>query len=137
VRLVPTCLAAHEFPPERRGATRTTSTIIARDPPARRRGKAGRVLRRVRRARRLHRASRASASARRDALGMIPRLHADELSDTDGARSPRRSARVRRSPDAHLRRRHRALARSGHGREPAPRDELLPDVRPLRSRRDG
>jgi imidazolonepropionase len=90
VRLVPTCLAAHEFPPESRHSDsareRYVSTILAEILPAvaeehlavfcdafvergvftREQGET--VL-------------RAGAE-----LGLIPRLHADELSDTDGAR---------------------------------------------------
>jgi imidazolonepropionase len=89
VRLVPTCLAAHEFPPETRGSEAAREewvrTIIDDMLPAvaaenlavfcdafvergvftRDQGEL--VLR---------------AGA---ALGMVPRLHADELSDTDGA----------------------------------------------------
>lgn len=85
VRLVPTCLAAHEFPPERRGDAAYVDEIVESILPAvaaerlavfcdafvecgvftREQGE--RVLR---------------AGA---ALGFIPRLHADELSDTDGA----------------------------------------------------
>ncbi len=89
VRLVPTCLAAHEFPPESRNSEAArqgwVSTILGEVLPAvaadrlavfcdafvergvftRDQGEA--VL---------------QAGAR---LGMIPRLHADELSDTDGA----------------------------------------------------
>ena len=90
VRLVATCLAAHEFPPESRGSESArqgyVSTIISEILPAvaeerlavfcdafveqgvftREQGEA--VL-------------RAGAE-----LGLVPRLHADELSDTDGAR---------------------------------------------------
>jgi len=89
VRLVPTCLAAHELPPESRGSDAArqgyVSTIVAEILPAvaderlavfcdafvergvfsRQQGEAVLVAGR--------------------ALGMIPRLHADELSDTDGA----------------------------------------------------
>lgn len=85
VRLVPTCLAAHEFPPERRGDPTWVEEIVERILPAvageklavfcdafveegvftREQGDA--VLR---------------AGVRH---GMIPRLHADELSDTRGA----------------------------------------------------
>ena len=84
VRLVPTCLAAHELPPENRSAS-YVEEVIERILPAvadeklatfcdafveqnvftRDQGEA--VLR---------------AGAK---LGMMPRLHADELSDTDGA----------------------------------------------------
>jgi imidazolonepropionase len=83
VRLVPTCLAAHEFPPERRGDPTYVDEIVESILPAAAplavfcdafvergvftREQGERVLR---------------AGA---ALGMIPRLHADELSDTDGA----------------------------------------------------
>ncbi len=84
VRLVPTCLAAHEFPPERRDASYVDEIVerilpavaaeklatfcdafVERDVFTRQQGE--RVLR---------------AGAR---LGLIPRLHADEFSDTDGA----------------------------------------------------
>jgi imidazolonepropionase len=89
VRLVPTCLAAHEFPPESRGSDAARSGYIATilndilpavaaeklavfcDAFVERgvftRAQGEEVLR---------------AGAR---LGMTPRLHADELSDTDGA----------------------------------------------------
>jgi imidazolonepropionase len=84
VRLVPTCLAAHEFPPENRSASwieeivERILPIVAREKLATfcdafvergvfTREQGGVVLR---------------AGA---ALGMTPRLHADELSDTDGA----------------------------------------------------
>jgi imidazolonepropionase len=85
VRLVPTCLAAHEFPPERRGDRTWVDEIANEILPAVAneklavfcdvfvergvftRDEGDRVLR--------------AASA----LGMIPRLHADELSDTHGA----------------------------------------------------
>ncbi len=84
VRLVPTCLAAHEFPPENRTASYVDEVIekilpavgeeklatfcdafVERNVFTREQGDA--VLR---------------AGAK---LGMMPRLHADELSDTDGA----------------------------------------------------
>jgi imidazolonepropionase len=84
VRLVPTCLAAHEFPPENRSASYLDEVIekilpavadeklatfcdafVERNVFTREQGNA--VLR---------------AGAK---LGLIPRLHADELSDTDGA----------------------------------------------------
>ncbi len=89
VRLVSTCLAAHEFPPESRGSEAAregwVSTIIGEilpDVAAERlatfcdvfiergvfsRDQGQRILR--------------AGSA----LGMVPRVHADELSDTDGA----------------------------------------------------
>ncbi|HYM59635.1 MAG TPA: imidazolonepropionase [Thermoanaerobaculia bacterium] len=90
VRLVPTCLAAHEFPPESRGSQQArdswVQTII------------GDILPEVASANLAvfcdafvergvftvdegERVLRAGA-----ALGMIPRLHADELSDTRGAK---------------------------------------------------
>ncbi|HEU4520879.1 MAG TPA: imidazolonepropionase [Thermoanaerobaculia bacterium] len=89
VRLVPTCLAAHEFPPESRGSAAAregwVSTII------------GEILPRVAEERLAvfcdafvergvftsdqgERVLRAGAE-----LGLVPRLHADELSDTNGA----------------------------------------------------
>jgi imidazolonepropionase len=83
IRLVPTCLAAHDFPPERRGDPSYVDEIVERILPAAvphavfcdafvergvfTREQGERVLR---------------AGM---ALGLIPRLHADELSDTDGA----------------------------------------------------
>jgi len=88
-RLVPTCLAAHEFPPESRGSDAARagylSTIVAEILPA----VAEQRL-----------ATFCDAFVERDVfsreqgeevlragseLGLIPRLHADELSDTDGA----------------------------------------------------
>lgn len=89
VRLVPTCLAAHEFPPESRGSDAAregwVSTIIGEILPA----VAGEELatfcdafveRGVFTRAQGERVLRAGL-----ALGMIPRLHADELSDTRGA----------------------------------------------------
>ena len=89
VRLVPTCLAAHEFPPESRGSDAARagwiSTILSEILPA----VAEQRL-----------ATFCDAFVERDVfsrqdgeavlragaeLGLIPRLHADELSDTDGA----------------------------------------------------
>jgi imidazolonepropionase len=90
VRLVPTCLAAHEFPPEcpRDDASkdRFTDEVVDEIMPAI--AKAGLaefcdvfveqgVFSRAQGRRVLE------AGAR---LGMVPRIHADELSDTDGAR---------------------------------------------------
>ena len=89
VRLVPTCLAAHEFPPESRGseAARNAylSTIVQEILPAVAEEKLAVfcdafVERGVYTREQGESVLRAGA-----ALGMIPRLHADELSDTDGA----------------------------------------------------
>lgn len=85
VRLVPTCLAAHEFPRESARET-WVSTIIEQILPAVAEQKLARfcdafVERGVFTREQGERVLRAGA-----ALGMIPRLHADELSDTDGAR---------------------------------------------------
>ena len=89
VRLVPTCLAAHEFPPESRGSEaareRWISTIIEEIfPPVADEKLAvfcdAFVERGVLTRNQGERVLQAGA-----ALGMTPRLHADELSDTDGA----------------------------------------------------
>jgi imidazolonepropionase len=89
VRLVPTCLAAHEFPPESRQSESAregwVSTIIGEIlPTVAEQGLATFCDVFVERGvftrdqgERVLRAGRA--------LGMIPRIHADELSDTDGA----------------------------------------------------
>jgi len=89
VRLVPTCLAAHEFPPESRGSEAArqgyVSTILSEILPA----VAGEKLavfcdafveRGVFTRAQGEMVLRAGAE-----LGLVPRLHADELSDTDGA----------------------------------------------------
>jgi imidazolonepropionase len=89
VRLVPTCLAAHEFPPETRGneAAREewVHTIIDDILPAVAAEKLAVfcdafVERGVFTRDQGELVLRAGAQ-----LGMVPRLHADELSDTDGA----------------------------------------------------
>jgi imidazolonepropionase len=89
VRLVATCLAAHEFPPESRGSNAAregwVSTIISEILPAVAEEKLAVfcdafVERGVFTRDEGERVLRAAA-----ALGMIPRLHADELSDTHGA----------------------------------------------------
>jgi imidazolonepropionase len=89
VRLVPTCLAAHEFPPESRGSDAAReawiSTIIGEILPAVAEEKLASfcdafVERGVLTREQGERVLRAGAR-----LGMIPRLHADEMSDTDGA----------------------------------------------------
>jgi imidazolonepropionase len=89
VRLVPTCLAAHEFPPESRGSEAArqgyVSTIIGEILPDVAEQKLATfcdafVERGVFTRDQGEAVLRAGAE-----LGMIPRLHADELSDTDGA----------------------------------------------------
>lgn len=90
VRLVATCLAAHEFPPESRGSESARqgylSTILAEILPAVAEEKLAVfcdafVERGVFTREQGEIVLRAGAE-----LGMIPRLHADELSDTGGAR---------------------------------------------------
>ena len=89
VRLVPTCLAAHDFPPESRGSDAAregwVSTIIGEILPAVAEERLASfcdafVERGVFTIDQGERVLRAGA-----ALGMTPRLHADELSDTRGA----------------------------------------------------
>lgn len=89
VRLVPTCLAAHEFPPESRGneAARLAyaDQVVNEILPAVAREKLAVfcdvfVERGVFTREQGERVLRAGA-----AHGMVPRIHADELSDTDGA----------------------------------------------------
>lgn len=89
VRLVPTCLAAHEFPPESRGSDAArqgyVSTILAEILPAVAEQKLATfcdafVERGVFTREQGEEVLRAGAE-----LGLVPRLHADELSDTDGA----------------------------------------------------
>jgi imidazolonepropionase len=89
VRLVPTCLAAHEFPPESRGDEKARAgwidTIVEEILPAVAAGKLAVfcdafVERGV-----LTRAQGERVLVAGRSLGMTPRLHADELSDTDGA----------------------------------------------------
>lgn len=89
VRLVPTCLAAHEFPPESRGSEAARegyiSTILGEILPAVAEEKLAVfcdafVERGVFTRDQGETVLRAGAE-----LGMIPRLHADELSDTGGA----------------------------------------------------
>ncbi len=90
VRLVPTCLAAHEFPPESRGSDAARhgylSTILAEILPAVAEEKLA-VFCDAFVERGVFTAEQGEAVLRAGMeLGMIPRLHADELSDTDGAR---------------------------------------------------
>ncbi len=85
LRLVPTCLAAHEFPPERRGDPTWVDEIVDDILPAVAREELAVfcdafVERGVFSRDQGERVLRAGARA-----GLVPRLHADELSDTDGA----------------------------------------------------
>jgi imidazolonepropionase len=89
VRLVPTCLAAHEFPPESRGSEAArhgyVSTILAEILPAVAEEKLA-VFCDAFVERGVFTRDQGEAVLRAGSeLGMIPRLHADELSDTDGA----------------------------------------------------
>jgi len=84
VRLVPTCLAAHDFPPEGRSSA-YVDEIIERILPAVAEEKLATfcdafVEQNVFTREQGDAVLRAGAK-----LGMMPRLHADELSDTDGA----------------------------------------------------
>ena len=90
VRLVPTCLAAHEFPPESRGSDAARhgylSTILGEILPAVAEEKLA-VFCDAFVERGVFTREQGEAVLRAGAeLGMIPRLHADELSDTGGAR---------------------------------------------------
>lgn len=85
VRLVPTCLAAHEFPPEARGDARYVDTIVDEILPAVANEKLA-VFCDAFVERGVFSRDQGETVLRAGArLGMIPRLHADELSDTDGA----------------------------------------------------
>ncbi len=89
IRLVPTCLAAHEIPPEARGSAEAREAylreITDRIQPAAAEERLARfcdafVERGVYTRDEGERVLRAGAAA-----GLIPRIHADELSDTGGA----------------------------------------------------
>ena len=89
IRLVPTCLAAHEVPPEARGSERARRAyldeVIRFIQPEAARGGLARycdvfVERGVYTAEEGREVLQAGAKA-----GLIPRIHADELSDTGGA----------------------------------------------------
>ncbi len=85
VRLIPTCLAAHEFPPERRDPSYVDEVVDAILPAVAKEKLAAFCDAFV------ERGAFTPAQGERilrsgSALGLIPRLHADELSDTDGAR---------------------------------------------------
>lgn len=89
VRLVPTCLAAHEFPPESRGSESARqgylSTILGEILPAVAEEKLA-VFCDVFVERGVFTREQGDAILRAGLeLGMIPRIHADELSDTRGA----------------------------------------------------
>ncbi|MEO8378770.1 MAG: imidazolonepropionase [Acidobacteriota bacterium] len=89
VRLVPTCLAAHEFPPESRGSDSArqqyVQTILHEILPAVA-GETLAVFNDVFIERGVFTREQGEVVLRAGiALGMIPRVHADELSDTDGA----------------------------------------------------
>jgi len=89
VRLIPTCLAAHDFPPESRGSAAArrgyVSTIIGEILPAVAEEKLA-VFCDVFVERGVFTNEEGDAVLRAGvALGLIPRMHADELSDTDGA----------------------------------------------------
>jgi imidazolonepropionase len=90
VRLVPTCLAAHEFPPESRGSEAARhgylSTVIAEILPAVAEERLA-VFCDVFVERGVYTREQGETVLRAGLeLGMIPRIHADELSDTDGAK---------------------------------------------------
>jgi imidazolonepropionase len=89
VRLVPTCLAAHEFPPESRGSESArqgyVQTLLGEILPAVA-GEKLAVFNDVFIERGVFTRDQGEAVLQAGAaLGMIPRVHADELSDTDGA----------------------------------------------------
>lgn len=84
VQLVPTCLAAHEFPPENRTASYVDEVIGEIMPAVARERLATFCDAFVERGVFTREQGRAVLAAGAG-LGMIPRLHADELSDTDGA----------------------------------------------------
>lgn len=89
VRLIPTCLAAHDFPPESRDSAAArrgyVSAIIGEILPAVAEEKLA-VFCDVFVERGVFTSEEGDAILRAGAaLGMMPRMHADELSDTDGA----------------------------------------------------
>ena len=89
VRLIPTCLAAHDFPPESRGSAAArrgyVSAIIGEILPAVAEEKLA-VFCDVFVERGVFTNEEGDAVLRAGAaLGLVPRMHADELSDTDGA----------------------------------------------------
>ena len=85
VRLIPTCLAAHDFPPEARGNAAYVSTIIEQILPAVADEKLA-VFCDAFVERGAFSAAQGEAVLRAGVqLGMVPRLHADEFSDGRGA----------------------------------------------------
>src|SRR5205823_1085243 len=89
VRLVPTCLAAHDFPPEGRSSATArrgyVSSVIGEILPAVAAEKLA-VFCDVFVERGVFTNEEGDAVLRAGvALGLVPRMHADELSDTDGA----------------------------------------------------
>jgi len=89
VRLIPTCLAAHDFPPEGRNSASArrgyVSTVIGEILPAVAEEKLARFCD-VFVERGVFTNEEGDAVLRAgSALGLIPRMHADELSDTGGA----------------------------------------------------
>lgn len=89
VRLIPTCLAAHDFPPESRSSAAArrgyVSAIIGEILPAVAEEKLA-VFCDVFVERGVFTNEEGDAVLRAGvALGLVPRMHADELSDTDGA----------------------------------------------------
>src|SRR3954451_2069717 len=89
VRLIPTCLAAHDFPPEGRSSATArrgyVSTVIGEILPAVAEEKLA-VFCDIFVERGVFTNEEGDAVLRAGAaLGLIPRMHADELSDTDGA----------------------------------------------------
>jgi len=90
VRLIATCLAAHDFPPESRGSEAARqgylSTILGEILPAVAEEKLA-VFCDVFVERGVFTREQGEAVLRTGhELGLVPRIHADELSDTDGAR---------------------------------------------------
>jgi imidazolonepropionase len=90
VRLIPTCLAAHEFPPEARGNDLSRAAyleaVLGEILPAVARQKLARFCDVF-----VERGVYTAAEGRQillagRELGLIPRIHADELGDTGGAR---------------------------------------------------
>lgn len=84
VRLVPTCLAAHEFPPEHRDAS-YVAEIVDRILPAVARERLAVFCDAFIERDVFTRAEGARVLRAGAALGLVPRVHADEFSDSDSA----------------------------------------------------